>query len=138
MAQLHKYSNFNITFNNYTSAYEGLRNATPNHAKIRRGMVSLWIDGRLMFSIWRQNQDVKNQWEFNGQMKETQLVIQLILADWEFKYLSETEQLWLQKQTYWLNSNSAVNFSVFKIELKSTVYMRCTSGLHFRPSSFFT
>lgn len=108
MAQLHKYSNFNITFNNYTSAYEGLRNATPNHAKIRRGMVSLWIDGRLMFSIWRQNQDVKNQWEFNGQMKETQLVIQLILADWEFKYLSETEQLWLQKQTYWLNSNSAV------------------------------
>lgn len=33
-------------------------NATPNHAKIRRGMVSLWIDGRLMFSIWRQNQDV--------------------------------------------------------------------------------
>lgn len=49
---------FNIVINVYTSACDGLRNATPNHAK-RRGMVSLWIDGRLMFSIWRQNQDVK-------------------------------------------------------------------------------
>lgn len=52
--------NCNIMINSYTSACEGLRNATPKHAKIRRGMDSWWIDERLMFSIWRQNQNVKN------------------------------------------------------------------------------
>lgn len=76
MAQLHKLTkillfllHLNTMNNNYPSAREGLHSAIPNHAKIRRGMVSWWIDGRLMFSIWRKNQDVTNQWEVNGQMK---------------------------------------------------------------------